>query len=541
MFEQIGIERGILNDVELQIDILFKQFNQFEENKKEKLVLYKKSIEDNTRLLDQWKADIAKLDATEHDVEQLQSQITDVEKQIGHHEGEKTTEMLQLSRSAESKIAEMKEAANTATQKIIEKYRQDYDLYFENHTTQINELTEEQDEARAGMLNHSNKLAELATEKRITQNDIDNLNSSLEIEDGVCRTCLQDISEECREHLESEVLDLMNRYTSFEREEKKIQKSQETYQNLLERNAEAQFQQNKQFEDARKQLTMDEAKERLVVEGKVNAAVEKINELARDETLKIEKDYDKYISDLNKKLDQLQGIKELVSNTAEKIKEIDSTIAKLEHSISGQEMQLKMAEEDEYDKSQLAAYQMRKQQLEVAIQEMNTGVVDLQKDEKLSIFWKAAWSPTGIPSMLIDESIPFMNEKVSEYLDRLTNGRYIVSFDTLAATKAGEFRDKISVNVLDTHTRANSRIQLSGGQTRIVDIATILTLGDLQSSIQDVNINILLFDEIFDSLDEENIGFVSNILGQLKVGKSIYLISHTQVDQLEADETLELK
>jgi len=50
-----------------------------------------------------------------------------------------------------------------------------------------------------------------------------------------------------------------------------------------------------------------------------------------------------------------------------------------------------------------------------------------------------------------------------------------------------------------------------------------------------------LFDEIFDSLDEENIGFVSNILGQIKMEKSIYLISHTQVEQLEADEILEFK
>ena len=69
-----------------------------------------------------------------------------------------------------------------------------------------------------------------------------------------------------------------------------------------------------------------------------------------------------------------------------------------------------------------------------AIKEMNKGVADLKKEEVVSEFWKKAWSPTGIPSMLIDESIPFMNEKVSEYLDKLTNGRYLVSFDTLAAT-----------------------------------------------------------------------------------------------------------
>ena len=142
--------------------------------------------------------------------------------------------------------------------------------------------------------------------------------------------------------------------------------------------------------------------------------------------------------------------------------------------------------------------------------------------------------------MLIDESIPFMNQKVAEYLDMLTNGRYIVSFDTLAETKSGEFRDKISVRVLDTHTQANSRVQLSGGQTRIVDIATILTLGELQSNMQDMTINILLFDEIFDALDDENIGYVSKVLNKLKKGKSIFIISHQYQDQVEADQNLAL-
>jgi DNA repair exonuclease SbcCD ATPase subunit len=171
--------------------------------------------------------------------------------------------------------------------------------------------------------------------------------------------------------------------------------------------------------------------------------------------------------------------------------------------------------------------------------ETNWDILD-GKAQRLE-FWKTGFSSSGIPSMLIDEAVPFMNEKVAYYLDKFTNGRYIVSFDTLAATKAGEFRDKISVNVVDTYTRANSRVQLSGGQTRIIDIATILTLGDLQENIQDVSINILLFDEIFDSLDEENIGYVSKVLTKLKYGKSIYLISHRHEDQIEADETLTLR
>jgi len=56
-----------------------------------------------------------------------------------------------------------------------------------------------------------------------------------------------------------------------------------------------------------------------------------------------------------------------------------------------------------------------------------------------------------------------------------------------------------------------------------------------------MKVNLLIFDEIFDSLDIQNIDYVSKVLTRLKKGKSIYLISHTHQDQLEADEVLEFK
>ena len=112
--------------------------------------------------------------------------------------------------------------------------------------------------------------------------------------------------------------------------------------------------------------------------------------------------------------------------------------------------------------------------------------------------------------------------------------------DITFETKSGEFRDKISVHVVDTQTQANARVQLSGGQTRIIDIATILTLGDLQAAVNDVNFNILLFDEIFDALDYDNVGYVSKVLNKLKIGKSIFIISHQYQDQLEPDKLLTL-
>ena len=100
-------------------------------------------------------------------------------------------------------------------------------------------------------------------------------------------------------------------------------------------------------------------------------------------------------------------------------------------------------------------------------------------------------------------------------------------------------KDKISVNVFDNITHADSRVKLSGGQERIVDIGTILTLCDLQSMIQDVQFNLLLFDEIFDALDDENIGFVSNLIKNASNEKWVGVISHRHIDQIEADEVLD--
>jgi len=535
------IDSGILADVDQQVAIFLNQMSQFEETKKQRVADVKKSLEDNQRLTEQWENSRKDLEGKNSDVHALQAEIADVDKQIEHHESEMTQNVMKLNSSRDAKIAEMQQAASQATEKVSDKFRQTFEMILESHDEEMKELNDQELEARQGKTDNRAEISSIETENRIIQTNIDKLNDSLELPDGDCPTCLRVIDEECRDHLEKEAGNLINQYQAFERKIKAIEKSQETYDTLLAQIAERQNQQKQQFVNAKKKIQADEADEKRAIQEKINATVEKVNELARSEADKIERDYAEYVGGLREKLDRLRATEEEVSATAKKLVEIESALTGLQNEKAQLEQQLKHSEEDEYDKSQLLALQARQTELKKSLEDLQSVTVGLRREETIAEFWKKAWSPTGIPSMLIDESIPFMNEKVAEYLDKLTNGRYIVSFDTLAATKKGEFRDKISVNVLDTHTRANSRIQLSGGQTRIVDIATILTLGDLQSNIQDVNINILLFDEIFDSLDEENIGFVSNILSQLKVGKSIYLISHTQVDQLEADEVLELK
>jgi DNA repair exonuclease SbcCD ATPase subunit len=274
---------------------------------------------------------------------------------------------------------------------------------------------------------------------------------------------------------------------------------------------------------------------------RAQTAFQQIKQVVVEKEKEIENQIQGELEELKEEKSNLHQEIERREEVSKKIKEAEEAIGNLENQKSYNNKLLEDVEQSEFDKSQTNSYLNRLVTLQNETDELDRESNSLKRRVTILEFWKKAYSPSGIPSILIDEAIPFMNERISEYLEKLTNGRYIVSFDTLDATKSGEFRDKISVNVLDTLTRANARIKLSGGQTRIIDIATILTLRDLQSNVQDVNFNILIFDEIFDSLDEENIGFVSKVLSQLKLGKSIYLISHQHQDQLEADETLELR
>ena len=222
------------------------------------------------------------------------------------------------------------------------------------------------------------------------------------------------------------------------------------------------------------------------------------------------------------------------------IRELEVSISTILPKIVITEKTLKQKELEKFNNEVLVIYINKSKILRDEIKNIKNIRIDISKDLEILEFWKIGYSQNGIPAMLIDESIPFLNNRVAYYLDKIANGRYTVSFDTMSTTKSGEFRDKISVNVIDNQTKANSRVQLSGGQTRLIDIATILTLNDLQSDAQDISINILLFDEIFDSLDDNNIGYVSNVIRSLTQDRFVSIISHRHIDQIEADETFNL-
>lgn len=534
-----GIQRGLLDDTNEQIAIFIEAEKQFEIDKAKNINELKKANETDSRLLNEWQSKLDELNKKNVDIEKTKEEISSLQNELKTIAASVDSQLREIESQKQNKALEVRNKASEATTKVTKKYRDKIDVVVKEREKIKDELHEFVTQCQSKKHMVENKIIENEIKIQTLQEKAIEMKNSIVFAGGAeCPTCHQLISddtyqlfEEKTAEYESQASELQKEVDSLKILMKQISKEMSDKAGIL--NEKRDLLANKiQTYDNEKMLEVAKLEERL---GNV---IYQINEVARTETEKKKQEIEDKVNEIKASLNSLNELKIKQEEIISSINTTSQTITNLDNDIALRENKIKSTEETEYDKTQLNSYKAKLVVIERKLFEINESGNQISRKCEIYDFWKTAFSSSGIPSMLIDEAIPFMNEKVSYYLDKFTNGRYIVSFDTLAATKAGEFRDKISVNVIDTYTRANSRVQLSGGQTRIVDIATILTLADLQENIQDVSINIMLFDEIFDSLDDENIGYVSRVLSKLKLGKSIYLISHRHEDQLEADEIL---
>jgi len=152
-------------------------------------------------------------------------------------------------------------------------------------------------------------------------------------------------------------------------------------------------------------------------------------------------------------------------------------------------------------------------------------------------FWRIAFSDTGIKALIMDECIPILNNKAKELCSIFPNLK--VNFDSQTMLKSGEQRDKFSINVLNTKNLSKLE-ELSSGESRIVNLIVLICLRYLLENMQDIKINILLFDEALEHLDPENTEIILEVFRNLSEEYLVTLITHTHRDSVECDEILSL-
>jgi len=149
----------------------------------------------------------------------------------------------------------------------------------------------------------------------------------------------------------------------------------------------------------------------------------------------------------------------------------------------------------------------------------------LLAQEPYLAFWERGFSTTGIRSLLLDDVIIYLNERMNHHSRAISDGEIAIQLAPQTKLKSGELREKMSI---EASTGGAGYKAASGGQQRRMDLAVHFALSDLTSMVTGHRINLLICDEVLDCIDETGTDAILEMLGEkTKQGMTVFLIDHT--------------
>lgn len=133
------------------------------------------------------------------------------------------------------------------------------------------------------------------------------------------------------------------------------------------------------------------------------------------------------------------------------------------------------------------------------------------------------YSDKGVKSQALSLVIPYLNDKLKDYLAVLTDNNINAYLSSTSKTKTGKVNNSISLNINSVNS-GNHFEELSSGEKRRISIALNLAFMSYLSD-QVGGINLVFFDEIFDHLDLNGVSQVVALLKKIDIDNTI-VISH---------------
>jgi DNA repair exonuclease SbcCD ATPase subunit len=141
-------------------------------------------------------------------------------------------------------------------------------------------------------------------------------------------------------------------------------------------------------------------------------------------------------------------------------------------------------------------------------------------------WWVNGFSNKGLPSYVLDGSMPRITKRANRYLRILSDGDITMDFQTQRLLKSDkkQVRDDIEIT---TTIEGNEGVTPSSGQLTKMNLATDLALMDLVAKREGQHLDLLMLDEVLDGLDAEGTDRVLKLLQVLRRKRgSIFVISH---------------
>lgn len=139
------------------------------------------------------------------------------------------------------------------------------------------------------------------------------------------------------------------------------------------------------------------------------------------------------------------------------------------------------------------------------LEETKDDLEECKTDRRLYNHLRTAFGKHGIPSLIIEETLPEIEERANGILERLTNGRMHVRLETLKEKKSGGTKETLDIIITDEQGVARPYETYSGGESFRVNFALRVALAQLLAERSGVRVRTLVIDEGFGTQDEKGI------------------------------------
>jgi len=154
---------------------------------------------------------------------------------------------------------------------------------------------------------------------------------------------------------------------------------------------------------------------------------------------------------------------------------------------------------------------------------------DARQQQQLYKHLRRAFGKHGIPSLIIEETLPEIEERANVLLDRLTDGKMHVRLETLRDKKTGGTKETLEIIITDEQGVPRPYETFSGGESFRVNFALRLALAQLLAERSGVRVRTLVIDEGFGTQDREGIErLVESIQAVREDFAKIIVITHLQ-------------
>jgi len=501
------------------------------------------------------------------------TELNDLEKKYNKNKNELDNEINSKNNSIVNNEKNKSQEESKITNKYLEKIKpiEKELLQINNKKSELTRLEKEGKSKKSKKTDIDNKLKQ---QKEKIESSKNLLNEKTCFS---CQTKLSDINNDEQkevfikelnisiENMEEEYNNINNDLQEIEKELEKIRNDYKEIKEYIQEN-------EKKYNDEYNELINERDNKILEIENKYKEEKNKLNNELKDLNKKLDKLNEKYERDKNniinkydeelkeekKKLKQeyeekTQDIQNTLKSLTEKLTDVSAKIKNLENEIDNIiEIENEIKEYNskiEYEKSFInelkESSKKRKDELnnqkksnEKELKEENKKLDIYNEELKVMNFWKTAFGPKGIRAILLDEAIPMLNKKSRELCENLDNIK--VYFDNQKETTKGEVKDDFIINAIN-YRELSELEDFSRGEKRLTDIIVLLCVRDLIEKLQGTKIDLLMLDEILDTLYQDNAESVVNMLMKLTEEQNCLLLTHTLNYYINPDEHYKFK